>query len=169
MAVKLRMKRLGNTHRPFYRIVSVDERLKRDGRVIEELGTFNPLEKNEAAQVDLNLDRAAYWLSVGAQPSETVASLLKKKGLNPTPGTRAEAQETHLLGRKFVQGHELQARGGGRQPGQCGWGGFGAGGGFGFQYRPGPGRRVDGRFGLELCTNRLRRRRHRRCQRQSER
>ena len=96
MAVKLRMKRLGNTHRPFYRIVSVDERLKRDGRVIEELGTFNPLEKNEAAQVDLNLDRAAYWLSVGAQPSETVATLLTRKGLVAKAGTKLEDQPEDL-------------------------------------------------------------------------
>lgn len=96
MAVKLRMKRLGNTHRPFYRIVSVDERKKRDGRVIEELGTFNPLESDETRQVTIKLDRAVYWLSVGAQPSDTVATLLKRHGLKAQPGTKVEDQPTDL-------------------------------------------------------------------------
>lgn len=92
MAVKLRMKRMGNTHRPYYRIVSVDERKKRDGKVIEQLGTYDPLQSDEQKQVKADLPRCAYWLSVGAQPSETVASLLKRQGLNPTPGTAVEAQ-----------------------------------------------------------------------------
>lgn len=92
MAVRLRMKRMGNTHRPFYRVVSVDQRRARDGRVIEELGTFNPLIEDESRQIELKLDRVAYWLSVGAQPSDTVASLLKRQGLDPTPGKKAEEQ-----------------------------------------------------------------------------
>jgi len=96
MAVKLRMKRLGNTHRPYYRVVSVDERRKRDGRVIEELGTYNPLDKSEADQVKLKLDRCAYWLSVGAQPSDTVASLLKRSGLIAKAGTALDAQPEDL-------------------------------------------------------------------------
>jgi len=90
------MKRLGNSHRPFYRIVSVDERLKRDGKVIEELGTYNPLEKDEAAQVEVNLDRAAYWLSVGAQPSGTVATLLTRRGLVAKAGTKLDDQPADL-------------------------------------------------------------------------
>lgn len=93
MAVKLRMKRMGNTHRPYYRIVSVDERKKRDGRVIEQLGTYDPMAPDEARQVKADLQRCAYWLSVGAQPSETVASLLKRQGLTPVPGTNVEAQD----------------------------------------------------------------------------
>lgn len=92
MAVKLRMKRMGNTHRPFYRVTAVDGRKKRDGAVIEELGTFNPVDKVEDRQLALKLDRCAYWLSVGAQPSETVGALLKKQGLNATPGTKVEDQ-----------------------------------------------------------------------------
>ena len=96
MAVKLRMKRLGNAHRPFYRVVSVDERRKRDGRVIEELGTFNPVLGNEAEQAKLKLDRCAYWLSVGAQPSQTVATLLKRHGLVAKAGTRLEDQPEDL-------------------------------------------------------------------------
>ena len=92
MAVRLRMSRGGNTHRPFYRVNAIDTRSKRDGRVIEALGTFDPLHKDEGQQVNLKLERCAYWLSVGAQPSETVAGLLKKQGLNPTPGTKVESQ-----------------------------------------------------------------------------
>lgn len=92
MAVKIRLKRLGNRNRPFYRLAAVDERSKRDGAVIEELGTYNPVDKVEDRQVKLKLDRCAYWLSVGAQPSETVASILRKAGLNAKPGTKVEAQ-----------------------------------------------------------------------------
>ena len=92
MAVRLRMKRMGNTHRPFYRVVSVDGRKPRDGVVLEELGTHNPLIEDESKQTDLKLDRCAYWLSVGAQPSETVSTLLKKQGLDPTPGKKVEDQ-----------------------------------------------------------------------------
>ncbi len=90
--VKLRLKRMGNTHRPFYRIGVVDERKKRDGALIEELGYYNPLERDEAKQVSLKNERAAYWLSVGAQPSETVATILKRAGLNPKPGTKVADQ-----------------------------------------------------------------------------
>lgn len=94
MAVKLRLKRMGSTHRPVYRLTAVDGRKKRDGRVIEELGQYNPREADPAKQANLKLDRCAYWLSVGAQPSETVAGLLHKAGLTPKSGTKAEAQPT---------------------------------------------------------------------------
>lgn len=79
--VRLRLKRLGRRNRPFYRITAVDQRSKRDGRVIEELGTYDPVNKDESQQFSVNAERAAYWLGVGAQPSETVASLLKKAGV----------------------------------------------------------------------------------------
>jgi small subunit ribosomal protein S16 len=92
MSVKIRMRRLGNRNRPFYRVNAIDTRTKRDGKVIEELGYYNPIEKDEAKALNLKLERVAYWLSVGAQPSDTVASLIKKKGLNPKPGTKVEAQ-----------------------------------------------------------------------------
>ena len=90
MAVRLRLKRQGNRNRPFYRVTAVDKRQKRDGRVIEELGWYNPLAKDESKQVSFDAERCAYWLSVGAQPSETVAALLKKAGLNPKPGQKQE-------------------------------------------------------------------------------
>jgi small subunit ribosomal protein S16 len=76
MAVKIRMKRVGAKNAPVFRIVVADSRSPRDGKFIEELGTYQPLKKGENFKVDL--DRAKYWLSKGAQPSETVASFLKK-------------------------------------------------------------------------------------------
>ena len=81
MAVKLRLKRLGRRHRPCYRVTAVDARAKRDGRVIEELGFFDPLIGDEEAGLQLDTERAKYWLSVGAQPSRTVRTLLKRRGV----------------------------------------------------------------------------------------
>ena len=97
MSVRLRFKRMGNTHRPFYRLTAVDQRNKRDGRVIEELGTYNPLEADDAKQVHFKLDRVAHWLSVGAQPSRTVGNLLTKAGLKAVPGTPVADQPAELL------------------------------------------------------------------------
>ena len=81
MAVKLRLKRLGRTHKPVYRLAAVDSRSPRDGRVLEELGHYDPTKKDPAAQVTLNVERIKYWLSVGAVPSDTVGNLLKKSGV----------------------------------------------------------------------------------------
>ena len=78
MAVRIRMKKMGRKHRPFFRIVAIDSRQPRDGRVIEELGTYDPMVKVKAERVKVNLDRIAYWISVGATPSDRVATLLKK-------------------------------------------------------------------------------------------
>ena len=81
MAVKIRMKRVGAKNAPFFRIVVADGRSPRDGRFIEEIGSYQPLKKGDNFKLDL--DRAKYWLSKGAQPSETVASFLKKAGKAP--------------------------------------------------------------------------------------
>lgn len=81
MAVKLRLQRLGRTHKSFFRLSAMDSRKPRDGRVIEELGWYDPHVKNEEEQTELNRERIEYWLSVGAQPSETVGNLLKKNGI----------------------------------------------------------------------------------------
>lgn len=81
MAVRIRLKRFGRRNRPSYRVVSVDGRRARDSKVIEELGVYDPLAANEDRQVTLKGDRIAYWLSVGAQPSDTVARLLEKNGI----------------------------------------------------------------------------------------
>ena len=76
MAVKIRLKRVGAKNAPYFRIVVADSRSPRDGKFIEELGAYQPMKKGTNFQV--NLERAQYWLSKGAQPSETVASFLKK-------------------------------------------------------------------------------------------
>ena len=87
--VVLRLKRMGRRHRPFYRVNAMDKRAPRDGRVIEELGWFDPVAP-EDKQINLKADRIKYWLSVGAQPSDTVRSLLKKSDIDPTPGQKLE-------------------------------------------------------------------------------
>tara|TARA_B100000579_G_scaffold61399_1_gene44800 strand:+ start:218 stop:604 length:387 start_codon:yes stop_codon:yes gene_type:complete len=74
--VKLRLRRVGNRNRPVYRVVVADQRLPRDGRFIEEIGTYNPLQKDNNFRLDLA--RVDYWLGVGAQASDTVASFIKK-------------------------------------------------------------------------------------------
>ncbi|WFR66422.1 30S ribosomal protein S16 [Curtobacterium flaccumfaciens] len=78
MAVKIRLKRLGKIRAPYYRVVVADSRTKRDGRVIEEIGKYHPTE--EPSVIEINSDRALYWLGVGAQPTEQVAALLKLTG-----------------------------------------------------------------------------------------
>jgi small subunit ribosomal protein S16 len=78
VAVKIRLKRLGKIRAPYYRIVVADSRTKRDGRVIEEIGKYHPTEHPSVIEVDS--ERAQYWLGVGAQPTEQVAALLKLTG-----------------------------------------------------------------------------------------
>ena len=79
MAVKLRLKRMGSTKRPFYRIVATDSRTKRDGEYIELIGTYNPL--TSPADVKINEEVALKWLNNGAIPSDTVKNLLKEAGI----------------------------------------------------------------------------------------
>ena len=89
------MKLLGRKHRPYYRIVAIDGRQPRDGRVIEELGSYDPMVKNTDERVKLKLDRVDYWTGVGAQPSDNVAVLVQKyrkkmqKQATATPETPA--------------------------------------------------------------------------------
>ena len=78
MAVKIRLKRMGKIRTPYYRVVVVDARKKRDGRVIEQIGKYHP--KEEPSFIEVVSDRAQYWLGVGAQPTEAVAALLKVTG-----------------------------------------------------------------------------------------
>ena len=73
MAVRIRMKMMGRKHRHYFRIVAIDSRQPRDGRVLEELGTYDPMVKNNDDRVTLKPDRIKYWMSVGALPSEKVA------------------------------------------------------------------------------------------------
>ncbi|MFH1288465.1 MAG: 30S ribosomal protein S16 [bacterium] len=76
MAVKIRLRRMGNKHRPFFRVVAAESTKPLGGRFIEELGYYNPL--TNPADVKLKMDRIAYWISVGAKPSDTVKNLLLK-------------------------------------------------------------------------------------------
>jgi small subunit ribosomal protein S16 len=97
VAVKIRLKRMGKIRTPYYRVVVVDSRKKRDGRVIEQIGKYHP--KEEPSLIEVTSERAQYWLGVGAQPSEAVAALLKItgdwqrfKGLPGTEGTLRTAE-----------------------------------------------------------------------------
>ena len=93
MAVRIRMKQMGRKHRHFYRIVAIDHRQPRDGRVIEELGTYDPHVPDSDKSVTLVPARIEYWMSVGAKPSEHVAVLLKKF-LDKCKGLEAAAAST---------------------------------------------------------------------------
>ncbi|HEU0000205.1 MAG TPA: 30S ribosomal protein S16 [Ktedonobacteraceae bacterium] len=79
MTVKIRLKRVGKKKAPTYRVVVADSRSPRDGRIIENLGWYNPLVEPSAIQIDA--DKALHWLNVGAQPTESVTSLLKRSGV----------------------------------------------------------------------------------------
>jgi small subunit ribosomal protein S16 len=79
MAVKIRLARHGAKKRPFYRIVAADSENPRDGRFLERLGTYNPLQ--DPAQVDLNTERVKYWIDQGATPTDTVKAILKREGV----------------------------------------------------------------------------------------
>ncbi|MGH7942792.1 MAG: 30S ribosomal protein S16 [Limisphaerales bacterium] len=87
MAVKIRMKRVGTKNMPVFRIVVADSRSPRDGKFIEEIGTYNPLKKGE--NFSIKLDRARYWIGKGAIPSDTVASFIKKAGKTPAAAAPA--------------------------------------------------------------------------------
>ena len=79
MAVKIRLRRMGAKKAPFYRVVVADSRYPRDGRFIEEIGTYNPL--TDPATVKIDADMAKKWIANGAQPTDTVKALLKKQGI----------------------------------------------------------------------------------------
>jgi small subunit ribosomal protein S16 len=87
------MKKFGRKHRPFFRICAMDIRRPRDGRILEELGTYDPMVPETDARALLKPDRIRHWLSVGAQPSDKVKVLIKKYGLE---GTHAEQQRLAL-------------------------------------------------------------------------
>ena len=90
MAVRIRMKKMGRKHLPFFRICAMDIRRPRDGRTLEELGTYDPMIPETDARVEMNVERVKYWLGVGAQPSDNVRVFIKKYGEN---GTHLEAQK----------------------------------------------------------------------------
>lgn len=89
MAVRIRMKKLGRTHRPFYRICIMDQQSPRNGKAIEEVGTYDPFVQDKSKRVTLNVERVDHWISVGAQPSEKVAVLIRKFKTNDWGTTKA--------------------------------------------------------------------------------
>ena len=102
MAVAIRMKRMGRKHREYYRICATDRRNPRDGRVIEELGTYDPHVPETDARCTLNGARVDYWVGVGAQPSDAVRVLIKKYGTNGTHLQQMEAARARLKLPKIV-------------------------------------------------------------------
>ncbi len=102
--VRIRLKRMGRRHRPFYRINAIEKRAPRDGRIIEQLGWFDPLEKDEAKAISLDDDRVRHWLSQGAQPSDTVMDILAKRGVVDADAWKAKRHAR--VARKI----ELQAK-----------------------------------------------------------
>ena len=81
MAVKIRMTRMGRRHRPFFRINAIDSRTPRDGRILEKLGHYDPVEKDKDKQIVLDLERIKHWLDKGAIPSDTISDMLLKLGV----------------------------------------------------------------------------------------
>ena len=92
MAVKIRMTRMGRRHRPFFRINAVESRAPRDGRIIEKLGHYDPIEKDVQKQIVLNRERIEYWLSQGAIPSDTVSEILLRNGIKNKYAEEKEAR-----------------------------------------------------------------------------
>ncbi|MBN4054996.1 30S ribosomal protein S16 [Acidimicrobium ferrooxidans] len=93
MAVRLRLTRMGRKNRPFYRICAFDSRTARDGRSIEILGHYDPLVDDKEKATVVNTERVKHWLSVGAKPSETVASILKKHGVEIPKKSRKKSKK----------------------------------------------------------------------------
>lgn len=93
MAVRIRMQRFGRLHRPFFRICAMESRNPRNGRVLEQLGTYDPMIPETDARASLNGERVQHWLSVGALPTEKVAILIKKYGPN---GSHLDKQKEAL-------------------------------------------------------------------------
>lgn len=100
--VRLRLQRLGRRNRPFYRLNAIEKRTRRNGVVIEQLGWYDPIAGDPTKQLNLNGDRIRYWLSKGAQPSETVADLLARNDLL-TPKLKAQWEADRKAARERVE------------------------------------------------------------------
>lgn len=99
--VKIRLTRLGDAHSPVYRVVVSDSKTARDGGVIENIGTYNPL--TDPAKIDIKLERAVYWLSVGAQPTETARQILKTAGVSFEKAKKASKPKTGKKAKKTAK------------------------------------------------------------------
>ncbi len=91
MALKIKLQRGGATHNPIYRVVVAEARSRRDGRFVEKLGTYLPSPKGKQVELTLNVERADYWMSVGAKPTETANALIKRARKEAPAPAEAEA------------------------------------------------------------------------------
>jgi len=118
--VRIRMSRHGRTHRPFYRINAIEKRNPRDGRILENLGWYSPIEKDPAKQVMLHEDRIRHWLSQGAQPSDTCRDLFAKAGVMDAAevkaafekryGRRIEKMKVELEAKRVAEAEAAKAK-----------------------------------------------------------
>jgi small subunit ribosomal protein S16 len=115
MAVKLRLMRLGRRHRPFFRINAVDSRTPRDGKILEKLGHYDPIEKDPAKQLVLNRERVEFWINQGAIPSDTVSQILLRAGLKHKYAEEKTVRRTrartlaHAKGKLFTKTERMAA------------------------------------------------------------
>jgi len=115
MAAKIRLTRMGRRHRPFFRINVVDSRTPRDGRVIERLGHYDPIEKDTTKQIVLKRDRVEFWLGQGAVPSDTVSEILLRNGIKHKYAEEKEARQAkarklaHTKGKLFTKTERVVA------------------------------------------------------------
>jgi small subunit ribosomal protein S16 len=98
MSVKIRMSRHGRRHRPFFRINVIDSRTPRDGRIIEKLGHYDPLEKNTEKELVLDIERVKFWLDKGAIPSDAVSEILLRKGIKHKYAAERKVEEKPAKG-----------------------------------------------------------------------
>ncbi len=115
MAVKIRMTRMGRRHRPFFRINAIESRAPRDGKILEKLGHYDPIEKDASKQIVLNVDRVNYWLEKGAIPSDTVSQILLRKGIKhkyakERSASRKQARtKARAKGKPFTKAEKIAA------------------------------------------------------------
>ncbi len=115
MAVKLRLSRMGRRHRPFFRINAVESHTPRDGKVLEKLGHYDPLEKDVTKQLVLNRDRVEFWLGQGAVPSDTVSEILLRQGIKHKSAEEKAARMAqarklaHKKGKLFTATERIRA------------------------------------------------------------
>ncbi len=102
--VRIRMKRMGRPHRPFYRISAIEKTVRRDGKVLENLGTYDPMAPDEAKQITLNDERIKHWLGLGAKPSDSIMDLLVKR--NIVDGTEWKAHRADQAARRKVRAEQ---------------------------------------------------------------
>ena len=108
MAVKLRLRRIGKRNRPAYRVCAIESRRPRGGAYIESIGFYDPFIEDDQKKVRINRERAEYWLSVGAQPTNRVARFLSEHGLTEKPVIHEQTKQ-HLPRKKTLERQEAKA------------------------------------------------------------